>query len=94
MSETFTIFLATDGRHTIIGRGDAVEASSDLREAVEKGGVAGWIAIMTGHYYRRDKVKLARVHALGGATDGQWDAAVEAFDAIRRGEPPAGVPVF
>jgi hypothetical protein len=85
MPDTTTIFLSTDGRHTTLGRGDAVEASDDLIAAAAAAGIAGWVAILTGRYYGKRKVTLARVHGVNGADDSQWDAAVAAFDAIRCG---------
>jgi hypothetical protein len=94
MPETRTIFLATDGRHHTLGRGDAVEPSEHFVELVTAGGQPGWIAILSGNPNGKRKVSLARVHAMNGAQDGQWDAAVAAFDSIRNGIIPPGTPTL
>ncbi|MGI4793092.1 MAG: hypothetical protein ACRYG8_03200 [Janthinobacterium lividum] len=83
MTDT-TIFLATDGRHTTLGRGDAVDMPLETLNAICANGLQGWLTILTGDYYRRGKISLARVHSINGAADADWDAAVALFREIRQ----------
>lgn len=84
MPRTLTIFLCTDGRRVAIASNDAGEISDTARGDIERQGLKGWVAIESGEFYGKRKVALARVHAVNGAVDGEWDAAVAAYEAARR----------
>ena len=83
MKETRTIFLAADGRHTIIGQGDAIEMPGPLAETILGSGLEGWLAIMAGDYHGHEAVHLARVHAVFPTADDKWPRAVDRFMAAR-----------
>ena len=81
--EARTIFLATDGRHRSLGRGDHVDMTSRMASKLQALGTRGWVAILSGDYYGQRPVKLSRVHGVGGPTDELWASAVDAFMAER-----------
>ena len=84
MSRTLTIILETTGRRGgVLGRGDDVSIRQDQIDAMKAQGLRGWVAIEAGDYYGKKAPELARVHAVNGATDGEWDAAVAAYQAAR-----------
>jgi hypothetical protein len=45
--------------------------------------VSGWLARMQGEYYKRARVKLEPLRAMGAALDADWQAALTAFHAAR-----------
>lgn len=80
MNEPRTIFLSTDGRHVTLAS-DPAEQMDLIRKTP---GVCGWFAAMSGDYYRRGKISLARGEAVGGAEYPLWGEAVAAFQAARK----------
>ena len=80
------IVLATDGRHTTIGR-DTAPDDADLAAAsaaLSNLGLVGWLVRLEGDYWaRRTPVALTMVEPLAHAADADWPAAVTAFDAMR-----------
>ena len=83
MPHVRTVFLATDGRHTPLGRGGNVDIQDSMIARLRSLGRRGWVAILSGDYYGNHPVALSRVHGVEGATDGEWAAAVTAFMAER-----------
>lgn len=83
-SETRWIILATDGRHVTIGRhtDPTPEEISRAEAALASSGLAGWLAVLKGGYYRQRKPSLLMVRPLGNPAC-QWAEAVEAFEAAR-----------
>ena len=83
-TETRWIVLGTDGRHISLGRTEPTEmevmAASD---ALAAQGLSGWLARMQGEYYRRRKVTIEPQQRIGIAHDGDWQAALAAFNAAR-----------
>lgn len=80
------IVLASDGRHSTLGRDtapdDAEVAAADA--ALASMGLAGWLVRLDGGYWsRRTPVVLTVVRPLAGATDAGWPAAEAAFEAMR-----------
>ena len=80
------IILGEDGRHATVGRhtdptdDELVKAAEALRAS----GQGGWLAITEGHYYRpRERVSVMMVRELA-PTRATWEAAVDAFLAVRR----------
>lgn len=79
------IILTPDGGHVSIGRHtdpseDEIRAvAQKLREA----GTGGWLAVMEGAYYSRNRVTLLMVREI--VPSGKiWDAVVASFDSRRR----------
>ena len=83
VTEIRTIFLAADGRHTLLGRGDDIEMPDHLAETIRAAGVRGWVAIMAGDYYGDGPMQLARVHAVVPTSNNRWPAAIGRFMAAR-----------
>ena len=83
VTETRTIFLAADGRHTTLGRGDDIEMPDYLAETIIAAGVRGWVAILSGDYHGDGPLQLARVHAVVPTSNNRWPVAVERFMAAR-----------
>ena len=83
MPEIRTIFLADDGRHTTLGRGDAVELPDEVAETIRAARVQGWVAIASGDYFGAGAMHVARVHAVIPTRDELWTAAVERFNDAR-----------
>ncbi len=80
------IVLASDGRHSTIGRetapDDAVVAAAG--PALARIGLTGWLVRLEGDYWSRQKpVVLTMIQPLAHATDADWPAAVAAFEASR-----------
>ena len=80
------IVLASDGRHSTLGRdtapGDAQVAAAGA--ALANLGLAGWLVRLDGDYWaRRKPVVLTMIQPLAHAADADWPAAVAAFEAIR-----------
>ena len=78
--------LASDGRHTTLGRdtapSDAEVAAAGV--ALASMGLAGWLVRLDGDYWaRRAPVVLTLVQPLAHAADADWPAAVAAFEAKR-----------
>jgi hypothetical protein len=80
------IVLASDGRHTTIGRDtapDDVEVAS-ASTALANLGLVGWLVRLEGDYWaRQTPVALTMVQPLAHAADADWPAAVAAFEAMR-----------
>ena len=83
MAEIHTIFLAADGRHTTLGRGDDIDMPDHLAETIRAAGVKGWVAIMAGDYHGKGPMQLARVHAIVPTPEEHWPPAVAAFMVMR-----------
>ena len=80
------IVLASDGRHSALGRdtapSDAEVAAAGV--ALASMGLAGWLVRVEGDYWsRRAPVVLTLVQPLAHAADADWPAAVAAFEAKR-----------
>ena len=80
------IVLASDGRHSTLGRdttpSDAEVAAAGV--ALSSMGLAGWFVRLDGDYWaRRAPVVLTPVQPLAHATAADWPAAVAAFKAMR-----------
>lgn len=83
--ETRWIILGTDGRHVTLGRHSdpSPEELAQAEAGLAAQGLAGWLAVMKGGYYTRQKPALMMVRPL---CDPQrpFAEAVEAFQAARR----------
>ena len=80
------IVLASDGRHSTIGRDRAPDdaALAAAGSALAGMGLAGWLVRLEGDYWsRRKPVVLTMIQPLAHAADADWPAAVAAFDAMR-----------
>ncbi len=80
------IVLATDGRHTTIGRDTAPDdaETAAASAALANLGLVGWLVRLEGDYWaRRTPVALTMVQPLAHAADADWPAAVAAFEAMR-----------
>jgi len=83
-TETRWIVLGTDGRHVSLGRSEPSEAEvMAASDALAAQGLSGWLARMQGEYYRRRKVTIEPQQRIGIAHDGDWQAALAAFNAAR-----------
>ena len=80
------IVLASDGRHSTIGRDmapDDVELAA-AGSALASVGLTGWLVRLEGDYWsRRTPVMLTVIQPLAHAADTDWPAAVAAFEAMR-----------
>ena len=80
------IVLASDGRHTTIGRDtapDDVEVAA-AGAALARIGLTGWLVRLEGDYWaRRKPVVLTMIQPLSHAVDADWPTAVAAFEAMR-----------
>ena len=80
------IVLATDGRHSTLGRDTAPSAAEvdAASTALAAAGLAGWFVRLDGDYWaRRAPVVLTPVQPLAHATAADWPSAVAAFEAMR-----------
>ena len=80
------IVLASDGRHSTIGRDTAPDdaALAAAGAALANLGLAGWLVRLEGDYWaRRKPVVLTMIQPLAHAADADWPAAVAAFEAMR-----------
>jgi hypothetical protein len=80
------IVLASDGRHSTIGRDTAPDdaALAAAGAALVNLGLTGWLVRLEGDYWaRRTPVALTMVEPLAHAADTDWPAAVATFEAIR-----------
>ena len=79
------IVLGADGRHVSLGRTEPSEAEiTAASDALAAQGLSGWLARMQGDYYSRGKVTLEPLQRIGIAHDGDWQAALTAFQTARR----------
>ena len=80
------IVLASDGRHSTLGR-DTAPSDAELAAAaagLAQLGLTGWLVRLEGNYWsRRTPVVLTMVQPLAHAADADWPAAVAAFEAMR-----------
>ena len=80
------IVLATDGRHSTLGR-DTAPSDAEVAAAataLASMGLTGWLVRLEGDYWsRRSRPVLTAIRPLAHATDADWPAAVAAFDARR-----------
>ena len=86
LQEKRWIILATDGRHSTLGRSAPPdeEEVAKAASALAAVGLAGWYVILDGNYWsRRKPVALTIIQPLAHATDADWPAAVAAFEATR-----------
>ena len=80
------IMLASDGRHSTIGRDTAPDdaALAAAGSALAGMGLAGWLVRLEGDYWsRRKPVVLTMIQPLTHAADADWPAAFAAFEAMR-----------
>jgi hypothetical protein len=84
-AETIWIVLATDGRHSMLGRhtDPTREEIESVEVALKETGLAGWLAVMRGVYYSRKPVELLMVRPLGEPGE-TWEVAAKAFDTARK----------
>ena len=80
------IVLGANGRHMSLGR---ATPPTDIEiigvsDALTAQGLSGWLACMQGDYYSRRKVTLDPLQRIGIAHDGDWQAALAAFQTARR----------
>ncbi len=80
------IVLASDGRHTTLGRDtapDDVELAA-AGSALASIGLTGWLVRLDGDYWsRRKPMVLTMIQPLAHAAVTDWPAAVAAFEAMR-----------
>jgi hypothetical protein len=80
------IMLASDGRHSTLGR-DTAPDDADIAaagSALASLGLAGWLVRLEGDYWsRRTRVMLTMIQPLAHGAEADWPAAVSAFEAIR-----------
>ena len=80
------IVLASDGRHSTLGRDTAPDdaALAAAGAALTGMGLAGWLVRLEGDYWaHRKPVVFTKIQPLAHAADADWPAAVAAFEAIR-----------
>ena len=80
------IVLASDGRHSTIGRDTAPDDAevAAAGAALASMGLTGWLVRLEGDYCaRRKPVVLTMNQPLAHAAEAAWPAAVAAFDAMR-----------
>lgn len=80
------IVLGQDGRHVTLGRAapPSAEEIAAASDALNRQGLAGWIATLDGDYWGRGRVTLAPVQTIGAGATPDWAAAVAAFDQARQ----------
>ncbi len=80
------IVLASDGRHSTLGR-DTAPSHAEVATAgaaMASMGLSGWLVRLDGDYWsRRSPVVLTPLRPLAHAADADWPAAVAAFEAMR-----------
>jgi hypothetical protein len=85
-SETRWIVLTTDGQHATMGRhtdpseGEIASAEEGLRRIP----ASGWLAVVRGRYYSREKLEVLMVRPLASPDPADWDRAVAGFLERRR----------
>ena len=80
------IVLASDGRHSTIGRDTAPDDAklAAAGAALVRIGLTGWLVRLEGDYWsRRNSVVLTMIQPLTHAADADLPAAVAAFEAMR-----------
>jgi hypothetical protein len=80
------IVLASDGRHSTLGRDTAPDDAEIAAAcaALASMGLAGWLVHLEGDYWtRRTPVMLTMIQPLAHAADADWPVAVAAFEAMR-----------
>ncbi len=80
------IVLASDGRHSTIGRDTAPDDATlaAAGSALANLRLAGWLVRLEGHYWsRRARVMLTMIQPLAHGAAADWPAAVAAFEAMR-----------
>ena len=81
------IVLASDGRHSTLGRDTAPDdaALAAAGSALANLGLTGWLVRLEGDYWaRRKPVVLTMIQPLAHAAAADWPAAVATFEAIRQ----------
>jgi len=83
--ETRWIILGADGRHVSIGRQSDPSADEvkQAEAAMAVQGMCGWLALMKGGYYEREKPSVIMVRALRDP-ENSFDEALEAFEEKRQ----------
>ena len=80
------IVLASDGRHSTLGR-DTAPDDAEVAAAgatLARIGLSGWLVRLEGDYWsRRTRVMLTMVQPLAHTAEAGWPAAVAAFETIR-----------
>ena len=80
------IVLASDGRHSTLGRDTAPDdaALAAAGAALANLGLAGWLVRLEGDYWARRKLAvLTMIQPLAHAAEADWPTAVATFEAIR-----------
>jgi hypothetical protein len=80
------IVLGQDGRHVTLGRAapPSAEEIAKASDALQRQGLAGWIALLDGDYWGCGRVTLAPMQPIGAAATLDWPAAVDAFEKARQ----------
>ena len=85
MGERRWLVIASDGRHTTLGR--MTDPTPAELETVERGlrdlGLAGWLVVSEGRYYGPGPLDLMLVRPLVEMPGTAWEAACTAFTTIR-----------
>jgi hypothetical protein len=78
------LVIIEDGRHSTLGRAtDPTSEEIDRAAAgLDASGLAGWLAVSEGTYYRENPVKLLLVRRIT-MKDGSWDEAERLWHAAR-----------
>ena len=80
MSESRTIFLATDGWYLVIDRTRRNDGLiPGTLEALKAQGLRGWLATMRDSSNDQRLPQVVPVHSVGQVTEAEWPAAVEAL---------------
>ena len=79
------VVLGTDGRHVTLGRHSdpTAEEIDSAEQALAKQGLAGWLAVVEGDYWRKKaKLGVLMVRPLASPTV-EFDVAVASFEEAR-----------
>lgn len=79
------LVIASDGRHSTLGR--ATDPSPEELDRIAGSlcgmGLAGWLVVSEGWYYRPEPMQLLVVRQLAELEGATWEAAKTAFMAAR-----------
>lgn len=80
------LVITSDGRHVTLGRATdpTPEQLDQLAGQLRQQGLAGWLTLTEGSYYRCGHLGVIMVRSLAELPGATWDAAREAFLAARQ----------
>ncbi len=80
------LVIASDGRHVTLGRATdpTLEQLQQLAGQLRRQGLAGWLTVTEGSYYRRGHLGVMVVRPLAELPGATWDTAREAFLTARQ----------